>query len=397
VKRILALTAVLFLTFSLQAQDIELREDHPREYVVQEGDTLWDIAALFLERPWQWPAIWHANPQIDNPHLIFPGDVISLVFIGGEPRLMVDDSVRRLSPEVRRERLDGPISTIPYDAIEPFLRHPRIISAEEFDSLPYVLANAERRVMTGPGDRTYVRGLDDARVGDEVVVARVTFQFEDRRAPGDEDIKLRRNQMRPGPGQVPSDVRPAGRVWQSTFGRLDRYNYPIIGYEMWEAARARVIQTGDPATLELISGRREVMEGDRVLPVDEHIFDDTFHPRPMDDIPERARVLAISDAYYGVGHYQIVAINLGYDDGVEPGHMFSAFRPGDTIRDNLRYPLLSREARQNSDRRYVTLPEEYAGHLMVFRPFEHISYAIVLDGTNAIRVDDVLDHPDRDL
>ena len=397
-KRILVLTAVLLLAFSVQADDIELREDHPREYVVQEGDTLWDIATRFLERPWQWPAIWHANPQIDDPHLIFPGDVISLVFVGGEPRLMVDDSVRRMSPEIRREQLDGPITTIPYDAIEPFLRHPRIIPAEQFDSLPYVIANEGQRVMSGPGDRTYVRGLDnDVGVGDEVVVARVTFQFEDRRAPSDEDIKLRRNRMRHGPGQVPSHERPAGRVWQSTFGRMERFDYPIIGYEMWEAARARVIQTGDPAILELTFGRREVMEGDRVLPVDEHIFDTTFHPRAMDEVPERARVLAISEAGYGVGHLQILAINLGTADGVEPGHMFSAFRPGETIRDNLRYPLLSREARLNSDQRYVTLPEEYAGHVMVFRPFENISYAIVLDGTDAIRVDDVLDHPDREL
>ncbi len=396
-KRILILTATLLLAFSLQAQDVELREDHPREYVVQEGDTLWDIATRFLERPWQWPAIWHANPQVENPHLIFPGDVISLVFVGGEPRLTVDDSVRRLSPEIRREPIVGPISTIPYDAIEPFLRHPRIISAEEFDQLPYVIANYEQRVMAGTGDRTYVRGLEDANVGDEFVVARVTFQFEDRRQPNDPDIELRRNRMRPGPGQVPGSERPAGRVWQSTFGRLERFDYPVIGYEMWEAARARVIRTGDPAILELTAGRREVMEGDLVLPIDEHIFDDAFHPRPMENIPERARVLAISDALYGVGHYQIVAINLGSADGVEPGHLFSAFRQGQTIRDNLRYPLLSREARQNSDRRYVTLPEEYAGLLMVFRPFESISYAIVMDGTNAIRVDDVLDHPDREL
>ncbi|QOC22294.1 LysM peptidoglycan-binding domain-containing protein [Wenzhouxiangella sp. AB-CW3] len=394
-KRVLVLTAVLLLAFSVQAEDIELREDHPREYVVQEGDTLWDIASRFLERPWQWPAIWHANPDIENPHLIFPGDVISLVFIGGEPRLMVDDSVRRLSPEVRREQLVGPISTIPYDAIEPFLRHPRIIPADEFDDLPYVIANQDRRVMTGPGDRTYVRGLEDAQVGDQVVVARVTFQFEDRRDPDDDDIRLRRNEIRHGPGQVPSNVRPAGRVWQSTFGRLERFNYPVIGYEMWEAARGEVVQTGDPATLELLSGRREVMEGDLVLPVDEHVFDTNFHPRAMDVIPERARVLAITEAYYGVGHYQIVAINLGAADGIEPGHTFSAFRPGETIRDELRYPLLSRAARQNSERRYVTLPEEFAGQLMVFRPFENISYAIVLDGTDAIRVDDRLYHPDR--
>ncbi len=219
-KHLLLLTASLLLAFSLQAQDVELREDHPREYVVQEGDTLWDIATRFLQRPWQWPAIWHANPQIDDPHRIYPGDVISLVFVGGEPRLTVDDSVRRMSPEVRREQLDGPISTIPYDAIEPFLRHPRIIPEEEFDELPYVVANYEQRVMAGHGDRTYVRGMDDARVGDEVVIARVTFQFEDRSKPNDRDISLRRNRMRHGPGQVPRNERPAGRIWQSTIGQL---------------------------------------------------------------------------------------------------------------------------------------------------------------------------------
>lgn len=396
-KRILVLTFTLLLAFSLQAQDIELREDHPREYVVQEGDTLWDIASRFLTRPWQWPAIWHANPQIDNPHLIYPGDVISLVFIGGEPRLMVDDSVRRLSPEIRRERLDGPISTIPFDAIAPFLRQPRIVAANQLESLPYVIANNEQRVFAGTGDRTYVRGIGDAQVGEEFVIARLTYQFEDRGAEGAEDIDLRRNRMRPGPGQVPSDVRPAGSVWQATFGRMERYNYPVIGYELWESAHARVIKAGDPAVLELTSGRREVMEGDFALPLDTHEYDAQFHPQAMDRVPDRARILTITEAHFGVGHYQIVAINLGTADGVTAGHTFSAFRPGETIRDKQRYPLMSKAARENPDRRYVTLPEEYAGQVMVFRPFERISYAIVLDGDRAIRVDDRLDHPDRRL
>lgn len=392
-NRILILTATLFLAFSLHAQDVELREDHPREYVVQEGDTLWDIAEQFLTRPWQWPAIWHANPDIDNPHLIFPGDVISLAFVGGEPRLTVDDSVRRLSPEIRREKIEGPISTIPYDAIEPFLKYPRIVSGEELESLPYVVANKEQRVFAGDGDRTYVRGLDDVRAGDEVVVARVTFQFEDRSENGD-DIKLRRNRIRPGPGQVPSDVRPAGRVWKSTFGRMERFDYPVIGYELWEAARGRVVETGDPAIIELVEGRREVMQGDYVLEIAEEIHTTDFHPRAMDEIPDHARVLAISDALYGAGHYQIVAINLGTDDGIEAGHTFAAFRPGETIRDEQRYPLMSRNARENPDKRYVTLPDEYAGHLMVFRPFDRISYAMVLDGARAVKVDDRLLHPD---
>ncbi len=397
-KRLLIIIAILGLMASVQAQDVELREDHPREYVVQEGDTLWDIASRFLTRPWQWPAIWQANPQIENPHLIFPGDRISLEFVGGEPRLTMarDDSIRRLGPEIRREDISGPISTIPYDAIEPFLRNPRIVTQEELDGLPYVIANNEQRIFAGAGDRTYVRGLEDGQVGEEVILARLTYQFEDRSAEAD-NVRLRRNRMRHGPAQVASYERPLSPLWRSTFGQMERFNYPIIGYELWESARARIVQVGDPTILEIIEGRREVGEGDYVLPIDYHVFDANFYPRAMEDVPDHARVLTISEAYYGVGHYQIVAISLGTQDGIQAGHTFSAFRPGKTIRDEQRYPMMSRAALKESERRFVTLPDEYAGRLMVFRPFDRISYAIVLDGTNVIRVDDRLDHPDRSL
>lgn len=390
-KRLLIILVILTLSLSVQAQDIELREDHPREYVVQEGDTLWDIAGHFLTRPWQWPAIWQANPQIDNPHLIFPGDRIVLEFVGGDPRLRVADDTRRLSPEVRREAVDGAITAIPYDAIEPLLRHPRVISADDIDDLPYVVANVEQRVFAGPGDRTYVRGMPDAREGQEVVIARISYQFEDR--SGGEQNGVRQNRIRAGGGQVPAHERPVSQLWRTTMGRLERFNYPIIGYEMWTSAHARVVKAGDPAVLELTHGRREVMAGDYVLPVDYHQFDPYFHPRAMDQIPENARVLTVSEAYYGVGHYQIVAISVGTEDGVEPGHIFSAFSKGKTIRDRHRLPV----GGYRSDERHVTLPDEYAGQIMVFRPFDRISYAIVMDGKNAIRADYHLDHPDRRL
>jgi len=117
----------------------------------------------------------------------------------------------------------------------------------------------------------------------------------------------------------------------------------------------------------------------------------------MRDIPEDGRVIAITGSSYGAGHYQVVAINLGTADGIRPGHTFSAFRPGETIRDD-RYPLLSPAAFREPEKRYVDLPEEFAGRLMVFRPFEHVSYALVLEGSgNTIQVDDVLEHPDRSL
>jgi hypothetical protein len=398
VKRILILTVIVLMAFTVRAQDVELREDHPREYVVQEGDTLWDIAGRFLTRPWQWPAIWQANPQIDNPHEIYPGDVISLVFVGGEPRLTVDDSVRRLSPEIRREPIEGPISTIPLDAIETFLREPRVITPETYEQLPYVIANNEQRTFAGPGDRTYVRAMDNARVGDEVIIARVRHQFVDRSANPNSEDRIRVNRIPARGGQVRSDVRPMSPFWRNFIGQIDRFDYPVIGYEMWETARARVVKTGDPAVLEILSGRKETMIGDRVLPIDDHVYDATFHPRAMDSVPEDGRIIAISGSFFGAGHYQIVAINLGRADGIEPGHMFSVFRPGETIRDKQKYPLMSRAAFREPEKRYVDLPDEFAGRIMVFRPFERVSYAIVLEGSaNSIQVDDTLAHPDEQL
>jgi len=399
VKRLLIAMAILGLVWgSVQAQDVELREDHPREYVVQEGDTLWDIASRFLARPWQWPAIWQANEQIPDPHLIYPGDVISLEFIGGQPRLTTtrDDSIRRLGPRIRRDDSTGPISTIPFDAIAPFLQHPRVVSPEELDNLPYVVANYDQRSYAGPGDLTYVRGLDEARVGQEVTIAHLTYQFEDR-SKSEDHQQLRSNRMSFGHSMVPSDERPSSNLWRNTFGQFERFNFPVIGYELWEAARGRVIQAGDPAIIEITSGRREVKEGNLILPVDYHVNEAAFHPRAMDEVPEHGRVLTVSEAGYGIGHYQIIAISLGSQDGVEPGHTFSVFSPGERIRDEQKYPLMSRAAFRDSDRRFVTLPDEYAGQVMVFRTFDRVSYAIVLDGGREIVADDHLAHPDRRL
>ncbi len=396
-NRILTLLLALALALAVQAEAIELRQDHPREYVVQAGDTLWDIAARFLTHPWQWPEIWQANPGIDNPHLIYPGDVLSLVFVGGEPRLIVDDTVRRLSPGIRSESMDRPITTLPLEAIAPFLRHSRVVGALEFEHLPYILTHPEQRLLAESGQRTIARGLGDAQVGDEFVIGRLAYQFVDRSEAVVGERGTRRNRLRGGPAQVAAHERPSSEIWQNTLGRLDGLHHPIIGYEFHETATARVIQAGDPAILMIGEGRREVMAGDRLLPVDDYRPEVLFFPRAMDRVPQHARVLSLTEAHFGVGHFQIVAINVGQADGVEPGHVFSAFRPGPSVRDNLRYPRMSRAAFESPDRVHVTLPDEYAGQLMVFRTFERISYAMVLDGTQAIRINDQLDHPSRAL
>lgn len=382
-SRIVTLVAALLLALPIVADqtpgEVEFREDHPREYVVQPGDTLWDIAAQFLVRPWEWPTVWQNNPDIFDPHLIFPGDIISLEFLGDRPMLV------RRSPEIRREPADA-ITTIPLDAIEPFLNNARIVDEDTFENLPHVVANYDQRIIAASNDYVYVRGLDHASPGDQVAVAQLNYVYYDT-TPKNGDRRMHRARIAKHPGdRFPSHDRAPGRIW----GAFRREDWPVIGYELWDAATARVVKTGDPAVLELLDGELEVRPGDRVLPIDPYQHDPYFSPRAMDRVPEGAEVVALSQSYFGVGHYQIVALNVGADDGVEPGHTFSAFTAGEEIRDG----YASREFREERGSR-VELPAMHSGRMMVFRTFDRISYALVLEGEREVRRNDELRHPDE--
>ena len=389
IRKLIYLILVTMLAGAAMAQDVSIRADHPEEYVVVRGDTLWDISARFLDKPWQWPAIWHANPQIANPHLIYPGDRISLVYIDGQARLMVDRGkpVKRLSPDMRAMDRAG-ISAIPLSAIKPFIKDARIISPAQYETLPYVVANYEQRLIVTVGDRTYVRGLS-GNVGQEVVVVRLNniyYRLRGEKKHGHEStarVKVR------------DELKLPVGFWKpvNTWGK----SVEIIGYEMVEVAQATLLKTGDPAILAIDSGRTEVSEGDFVMPVDDHVFDAQFMPRAMGSMPDDLKVLAIEGGNYGVGHYQIVAISGGSRQGVEPGHVFSAFRPGATIRDDIKYPAGSMADAKTWDGDKVTLPDEYDAHIMVFRVFDEVSYAMVMDGARAVRELDILKHPDETL
>jgi len=162
--RSLGLCALLSvsLTASVFADEIALRPDHPNRYVVVKGDTLWDISARFLESPWRWPEVWSFNPQIENPHLIYPGDVVALVYDeSGKPMLRVERGLAtvKFSPKVRATRVDKPISSIPLDAISQFLGKPRIVTKQEINNAAYVIAGTENRIIAGEGDIVYARGI----------------------------------------------------------------------------------------------------------------------------------------------------------------------------------------------------------------------------------------------
>ncbi len=388
IRRLIYLAFVaIMLTGVVVAQDVSVRSDHPDEYVVVRGDTLWDISGRFLDKPWQWPAIWHANPQIENPHLIYPGDVISLVYIDGIPQLRLrrgGADIVKLSPSIRVSERDDAISAVPFESIAPFIRNLRVLSPEEFAGLPYVISNQENRLNATYSDVTYARGLN-ARVGEEYVVARLTNIYDSFGKPPETRRVLPKKHWR----QVPN-------VWNrhedhfNTVRPWNRRPKNPVGYELVEVSRVRVAQAGDISVLDVIRDRTEVKPGDYILPATDQGYESTFYPHAMDSVPPGLRILATSAQKAGVGLYQIVSINGGSNQGIQPGHVFSAFRNGDVVTDSVgfRHGSFSTEAD-------VRLPEVYDGLVMIFRTFDEISYGMVMSGSRVVVEYDMLRHPDE--
>lgn len=317
-----------------------LRPDHPERYVVQKGDTLWDIAGHFLNDPWRWPRIWHNNPQVENPHLIYPGDILTLTYIDGKPRLQVQERGRptvKLSPEVRVEPLDRAIPTLPLDAVQAFLTRPRVVAEGELDDAPYLVANADGRLLTGGGDRVYARGLGESPVGEYDVVRL-----------GD-------------PYRNPDDPED------------------ILGYEVRDVADARLVRGGDPATLHIVRSNFEVRIGDRLMPAGKEPPLQDYHPRPPAGEVE-GRIISVLDGVSQIGQHDVVVLDLGTEQGMERGHVLAVYRTGETVHD----PVADQQ---------VKLPDERAGTVMVFRAFDRVSYALVMGATRTMHVLDTVTKP----
>jgi hypothetical protein len=390
IKKIFHLILVAMLAGAAMAQDVSVRSDHPDEYIVVEGDTLWDISGKFLEQPWQWPAIWHANPQIENPHLIYPGDRISLVYIDGRPRLVVNGDKRtvRMSPGIRKLPREA-IQPIEWAAIKNFVRNARVLPPGSDIDLPYVVANESDRHMATVKDLTYVRGIE-GRIGEEFAIVRLRHIYYD-----DNGIMKRAKHHR-WAEHLRIDEEYPDNIWDATFSWRSK-NPEILGVEYWDIAVGRLLKNGDPATLEIQSGRTEVKEGDFILPIDDHEYDPQLIPHAMNPVPDGMEVIALTQTTYGAGHYQIVAINAGQNQGVEPGHVFSTFRPGKRIQDEVKYPTGSWADQTTMDGDKVTLPDQFSAHILIFRVFAEVSYAMIMDGDRPVREQDKLKHPDETL
>lgn len=331
------LLSLLLSCATFATEPVALNPTHPDRYTVVKGDTLWDIAGTFLRNPWQWPEVWHVNPQIENPHLIYPGDIITLTYLNGKPRLSIQrgnalGSTVKLSPQIRSTPLDTAIPIIPMGDILPFLSRPYVMDKEDLDAAPYIVSFREERIAGTTHDKIYVRSIES-------------------------EEHSRYDIVRPGKPYKDADTGE------------------ILGYEAMYIGTAELERTGDPASLTLLNSKVEAIAGHRLLPVVYDKRQKDFYPKSP-DIPIKTTIIAVFNGVSQIGQHNIVVLDRGADDGLAPGHVLTVDKRGATIFDRI--------SPDPHDK--VTLPDERAGVLMVFRTFPRVSFGIIMSATTVIHV-----------
>ena len=316
------------------AGDLSLRRDAPLHYTVKPGDTLWGIANYYLSDAWQWPQLWYTNGQIKNPHLIYPGEILTLVMVNGRPRLTLAED--RLHPRIRELPLDQAIPAIPIDAVREFLRGPRLVTKAEAEKAPYVVEFADESLIAGQNNNVYVKNL-------------------------------------PNNGVASWSLVKVGSAY------TDPDTHEVLGYEAIPTGEADVREYGKPAEMRLTRSPQEVEIGNRLLPLEAESFKADFYPHPPAQ-PVDGRILSVYGGLTQIAQYDIVAINRGSRDGLDPGTMLGIYQQGQKVPDPY------------GDGK-VQLPEQKAGLLMVFKVTPRLSYGLVLKETRAAHQYDKVHSP----
>ncbi|MFK7995680.1 MAG: LysM peptidoglycan-binding domain-containing protein [Granulosicoccus sp.] len=333
----------------------------PEVYKVVRGDTLWDISDRFLKEPWRWTEIWGYNPQVYNPHLIYPGDVLALEYVNGKPTLSLTrkgvtipqsagepglgaatptsiSSITRvkLQPKVRSESLDDAIPTISGADISQFLVHPRVVDSKIIKAAPYVIGNNDERLISSIGSKIYVRG------------------------------RINRDQTGYG-------------VFRKNKALIDPVNGALLGYEMMHVSDAKLLSVGDPSTLGLTTNKMETIAGDVLLPLSSTATTHTYTPR-MPELRGEARIVSLVDAIAQTGRNQVVVLNVGKNSSIQEGDVLAVETRGKSVVD--------KSGRLGWE--HVRLPNQRTGVLMVFKTFDKVSYALVMESTRPLKVDDII-------
>ena len=341
-KRSLSIWLVLVsLLFSgMLHAAVELNEDVPETYIVKKGDTLWGISGMYLREPWMWPELWDVNPQIDNPHLIYPGDELYLVWIDGQPRLRLRRGRDvKLTPNMRVKPLDLAIPTIPLDEIGAFLLRHRILGADELNNSAYIVSGAQGHLISAPGDLVF------------------------------------------GRGPFPDGERAYG-IYRPGDTYRDPLTDELLGYQAQDIGNAKLLSSNKDEVTELEINRvtEEVRIADRLLPMEERVLDATFQPRAPETTIEDGYMIAVDGGVTQIGTTDIVVLNKGLRDGLEVGHVLAIYQTGELVFDKV--------AQEN-----VRLPDVRAGLAMVFESFDKASYALVLKSNRPLKVLDKVKNP----
>ncbi len=335
-KLCLGLVLLFSVMHNVYAQ-VELRPGHPSTYTVKKGDTLWDISETFLNSPWLWPEIWQVNPQIANPHLIYPGDSLTLIYLDGRPRLVVSRGTVKLTPQMRSSDIGDAIPAIPLEAINTFLSRSRVVTKDRLKRAPYVLAGSNHRIISGAGDKIYARG-----------------EFE--------------------PGTRVYGIYRKGQTF------VDPETREKLGVQALDVGTGRITAEDDEVTtLSLTSTNEEVRVGDRFLSLTDEQVSATFFPKAPDAEID-GLIIAVEGGVANVGAFDVVVINRGARENVQTGDVLAVNKAGERIKDRI--------ARDR-----VTLPSERAGLLIVFKVFEKVSYGLVLGADQPLSVFDEVVNP----
>jgi hypothetical protein len=357
----------LFFSMSTWATEIAIKPNHPDQYTVVKHDTLWDISGKFLQHPWQWPQLWSQNQQIKNPHLIYPGDTIYFAMVNGKPRLSLSRNPQsqyattcilreedykngrkdfaltpdgKLKPCIRESELEQPIKLIPYHQIAKYLSSPKVVGENELNQNPYVVDVADEHIVAGAGDKIYVRAILDPAISEYM-------------------------------------------IYRSGDTFIDADTHETLGYEAKYIAGATLQQIGDPATLSINKSSSEIRLGDRVLPYIDDEINLNYFARPPEH-PIRGSIISVLDGVAQIGINNVVVIDKGRFDGLLPGHELDIYQNGAITRDP--YSSVKNDS--------VKLPDELAGMLMVFRTFDRVSYALVMEARGALHVLDRVQTPE---
>ena len=324
-----------------------LKANAPHVYVVKRGDTLWDISGKFLNSPWRWKEIWASNRHVKNPHWIYPGDKLLLCTLDGRPLIGKDEGdgcegiIRRhqggtsLHPQVRVESLANTIPVVPLAHIQQWLEHSIVIQPESLSNLPYVLGAADRRVITGAGQTIYARG-NGMDIGQRYGVYRQAEPYMFLDANG------------------------------------KKYN---AGVELVEVASAVAVATeNDIVTLELTkSFNSEVRKGDLILPVYENNLPSLFYPIAANEVTAGGKVIRVQGSIGTAALHSVVTLDRGQLHGAKAGQVFSLYEDGETVVDP-------------QTKEMVKLPGQRVGTAMIFKAFDQLSYAYILESALPIKI-----------